>query len=189
MPLIFTETRLKGVFAIDLAPQPDDRGFFARSYCRREFEQHGLNPRVVQCNVSYNRHRGTLRGMHYQTPPDAEAKLIRCSRGALYDVVVDLREDAPTFRQWVGIELRAEPGRPSRMVYVPEGFAHGFLTLEDDTEVFYQMSAFYAPDAARGFRWNDPAFGIEWPEPVRVISDRDRLYPDFAAARPQAVAP
>jgi dTDP-4-dehydrorhamnose 3,5-epimerase len=182
--MIFRESRLKGVFEIDVEPHADERGFFARSYCWREFEAHGLNPRVVQCNVSHNRRRGTLRGMHYQTPPDAEAKLIRCVRGAIYDVVIDIRVDSPTFRQWIAAELRAEPGRPPRMVYVPEGFAHGFLTLEDDTEVLYQMSEFFAPQAARGFRWNDSAFGVDWPEPVRVISDRDRTYPDFVVAGP-----
>lgn len=181
--MIFRETRLKGVFEIDLAPQQDERGFFARSYCRREFEAHGLNPQVAQCNVSYNRQRGTLRGMHYQLAPDAEAKLIRCVRGALYDVVIDVRGDSPTFRQWTAVELRAGNGTPSRMLYVPEGFAHGFLTLEDHTEVFYQMSSFYAPEAARGFRWNDPGFSVDWPEPVRVISERDRSYPDFVVDR------
>ena len=184
--MIFREKSLTGVFEIELTPQADDRGFFARSYCWREFQAHGLNPQVVQCNVSYNRQRGTLRGMHYQTAPDVEAKLIRCARGALYDVVVDIRADSPTFRQWTAAELRTEAGTPSRMLYVPEGFAHGFLTLEDDTEVFYQMSGFYAPQAARGFRWNDPAFEIEWPEPMRVISDRDRTYPDFSWTRPRA---
>jgi dTDP-4-dehydrorhamnose 3,5-epimerase len=183
--MIFKETRLKGAYEIDLQLHADERGAFARSYCWREFEEHGLNPRVVQCNVSYNEARGTLRGMHYQTAPDAEAKLIRCARGALYDVIVDLREDSPTFGQWTAAELRAEVGTPSRMLYVPAGFAHGFLTLEDDTEVFYQMSEFYSPQAARGFRWNDPAFAIEWPEPMRVISDRDRTYPDFAVTPPR----
>jgi dTDP-4-dehydrorhamnose 3,5-epimerase len=181
--MIFLETRLKGVFEIDLTVHDDERGWFARSYCWREFQAHGLNPRVVQCNLSYNRSRGTLRGMHYQDASDAEAKLIRCVRGALYDVAVDVRADSPTFGQWTAVELRAEPGRPSRMLYLPEGVAHGFLTLEDDTEVFYQMSEFYAPQAARGFRWNDPAFSVDWPAPVRVISDRDRSYPDFAVGR------
>jgi dTDP-4-dehydrorhamnose 3,5-epimerase len=187
--MTFAEAPLKGVFLIDMAPREDERGFFARSYCWREFEQHGLNPRVVQCNVSFNRDRGTLRGMHYQTAPSAEAKLIRPVRGALYDVVVDLRDESTTFGRWFGTELRSAPGHPSRMLYVPEGFAHGFLTLEDDTEVFYQMSEFYAPEEARGFRWNDPAFRIEWPEPVRVISDRDRDYPDFAGRPAQVAAP
>jgi dTDP-4-dehydrorhamnose 3,5-epimerase len=186
--MIFTEARIKGVYTIDLAPHEDERGFFARSYCWREFEAHGLNPRVVQCSVSYSRRRGTLRGMHYQAPPDAEAKLVRCVRGAIYDVAVDLRADSPTYRQWTAIELRAEPGRPARMLYVPEEFAHGFLTLEDDTEVFYQISEFFTPHAAQGFRWNDPAFAIVWPEPVRVISDRDRTYPDFIVDRTQAAA-
>jgi dTDP-4-dehydrorhamnose 3,5-epimerase len=182
--MLFKETRLKGAYEIGIELHPDERGSFARTYCWREFEALGLNPRVVQCNVSCNRRRGTLRGMHYQEAPNEEAKLIRCTRGALYDVIVDLRPDSPTLRQWVAVELSAQPGKPSGMLYVPAGFAHGFQTLEDDTEIFYQMSEFYAPEAARGFRWNDPTFGIEWPEPVRVISDRDRSYPDFAATRP-----
>jgi dTDP-4-dehydrorhamnose 3,5-epimerase len=177
--MIFQETLLKGVFTIDLEPQGDDRGMFARSYCSREFVAHGLNPRVVQCNVSYNRYRGTLRGMHHQQHPHAEAKLIRCVRGALFDVAVDIRPDSPTAGQWTAAELRAEPGRPSRMLYIPEGCAHGFLTLEDDTEIVYQMSEFYAPEAQRGFRWNDPQFAIAWPESPRIMSDRDRSYPDF----------
>ena len=186
--MIFKETRLNDVFEIELTPHGDERGFFARTYCWREFEARGLNPRIVQCNVSYNRMRGTLRGMHYQEAPHREAKLIRCVRGALYDVVIDLRPDSPTFRQWAAVELRGEPIQASRMLYVPEGFAHGFQTLEDDTEVFYQMSEFYAPEAARGFRWNDPAFSVDWPEPVRVISDRDRSYPDFAVGRPEVAS-
>ena len=172
IPVNFQETSLKGVVEIYLDPHEDDRGFFARSYCWREFQSHGLNPRVVQCNLWSNRQRGTLRGMHYQEGVHGESKLIRCARGALHDVVVDVRPDSPTFRQWTAVELRTEPGRPSRMLYVPEGFAHGFLTLEDDTEVFYQMSEFHEPTASRGFRWNDPAFSIKWPEAVRVISER-----------------
>jgi dTDP-4-dehydrorhamnose 3,5-epimerase len=182
--MLFRETRLKGAYEIELELHPDERGSFARTYCWREFEAHGLNPRVVQCNVSCNRKRGTLRGMHFQAAPNEEAKLIRCLRGALYDVIVDLRPDSPTLRQWTAVELSARPGHPSGMLYVPAGFAHGFQTLEDDTEIFYQMSEFYAPEAARGFRWNDPVFAIDWPEPVRVISDRDRGYPDFAETRP-----
>jgi dTDP-4-dehydrorhamnose 3,5-epimerase len=177
--MIFTETRLQGAYEIDLDVHTDDRGYFARSYCWQEFQARGLNPKVVQCNVSYNKKRGTLRGMHYQEAPHEEAKLIRCVRGALYDVLIDLRPESPTFRQWTAVELRARPDKPSRMVYLPEGFAHGFQTLEDDTEVVYQMSEFYAPAAARGFRWNDPAFAVDWPEPVRVMSDRDSSYPDF----------
>jgi len=187
-PMIFRETRLKGAYEIDLELYEDDRGSFGRSYCSREFEAHGINPRVVQCNISYNRKRGTLRGMHYQEAPHQEAKLIRCVRGAVYDVIVDLRPESPTFREWVAVELRAGPGSPSHMVYVPEGFAHGFQTLEDDTEVFYQMSEFYAPHAASGFRWNDPAFTVEWPETVRAMSDRDRSYPDFLVTLPKAAS-
>jgi dTDP-4-dehydrorhamnose 3,5-epimerase len=186
--MVFQRTPVVGVFEIEPEPREDDRGFFARSYCWREFVAHGLNPQVVQCNVSYNRLRGTLRGMHYQIAPSHEAKLIRCVRGSLYDVAVDVRPGSPTFRHWVAAELRAAPGQPSRMLYVPEGVAHGFLTLEDDTEVIYQMSEFHAPEAARGFRWNDPAFAVDWPEPVRVISDRDRSYPDFVTERSQVNA-
>jgi dTDP-4-dehydrorhamnose 3,5-epimerase len=184
----FRETRLKGAYEIDLELHSDDRGSFARTYCWREFEAHGLNPRVVQCNVSCNKQRGTLRGMHYQEAPYQEDKLIRCLRGALYDVIVDLRRDSPTFRQWTAVELRAQPGQPSGMLYVPAGFAHGFQTLEDDTEVSYQMSEFFAPEAAQGFRWNDPAIAIDWPEPVRMMSDRDRQYPDLAATRPKVAS-
>jgi dTDP-4-dehydrorhamnose 3,5-epimerase len=170
---------LKGAFEIAPEPHGDERGSFARTFCVDEFAAHGLNPRVVQCNVSYNRTRGTLRGMHYQEAPYAEAKLIRCASGALYDVIVDLRDGSPTFGEWIGVELRGAPGKPSRMLYVPEGFAHGFLTLEDDTEIVYQMSALYVPGSARGFRWNDDRFGIEWPEAIHVMSERDRTYPDF----------
>ncbi len=182
--MIFRETDLKGVYQIVLECQWDERGFFARSYCRQEFEAHGLDPCVAQCNVSYNRQRGTLRGMHYQAAPYGEAKLIRCLRGALYDVVIDIRRESPTLGRWLGIELRAEAGQPSSMVYVPEGCAHGFLTLEDDTEILYQMSAVHVPTAARGFRWDDSAFGVDWPAPVRVISNRDRTYPDFLMPEP-----
>jgi dTDP-4-dehydrorhamnose 3,5-epimerase len=177
--MVFSETPLSGVYAIELDLYTDARGSFARSYCVRDFEARGLNPRVAQCNVSHNRSRGTLRGMHYQVAPHEEAKLVRCTRGAMYDVVVDLRPQSSTYLRWAAFDLRALPGRPSTQVYIPPGCAHGFLTLEDDTEVFYQMSEFYAPEAAHGFRWDDPAFGIEWPEPVRLISDRDRTYPDF----------
>ena len=175
--MIFRETDLPGAYVIDLEPHRDERGFFARAWCQREFEAHGLNPRLVQCNISYNETRGTLRGMHYQAPPHEEAKLVRCTRGRLYDVIIDLRSDSPTYKEHVGIELNDEN---RTMLYVAEGFAHGFLTLEDDTEVFYQMSAFYAPEVARGVRWDDPAFDIYWPAPVRHIKDRDQHYPDFA---------
>jgi dTDP-4-dehydrorhamnose 3,5-epimerase len=186
--MIFIDSGLRGVVEITLEVHEDERGMFARSYCWHEFEAHGLNPRVVQCNVSYNRTRGTLRGMHYQSEGHEEAKLIRCTRGAVYDVAVDIRPDSPTFGEWTAAELRAEPGRASHMLYLPEGIAHGFLTLEDDTEVFYQMSEFYSPEAARGFRWDDPAFSIQWPEAVRVISDRDRSYPDFDVRSAKVVA-
>lgn len=174
--MIFRETDVPGAYVIDLDRHADERGFFARSWCRRAFREHGLNPRIVQCNISYNEARGTLRGMHYQMPPHEEAKLVRCTRGRIYDVIIDLRRDSPAFTQYVGIELN---DRNRTMLYVPEGVAHGFLTLDDDTEVFYQMSAFYAPEAARGVRWNDPAFGIDWPAPVRQIKERDARYPDF----------
>lgn len=174
--MIFTETKLKGAFLIDIERLEDDRGFFARSWCRREFEEHGLNPGIAQCNVSFNARKGTLRGMHYQIEPGQEAKLVRCTRGSICDVIVDVRPHAPTFKHHVSIVLTAEN---RRMLFVPEGFAHGFLTLEDATEVHYQMSEFHAPDRARGFRWNDPAFRISWPAEVKVMSERDRTYPDF----------
>jgi dTDP-4-dehydrorhamnose 3,5-epimerase len=176
--MIFRETKLKGAYVVDIEKLEDERGFFARSWCQKEFEAHGLNPRLVQCNISFNARKGTMRGMHYQTQPFEEAKLIRCTRGAIHDVIVDIRPDSPTFREYVGILLTADN---RRMLYAPEGFAHGFLTLDDNTEVFYQMSEFYAPECAKGFRWNDPAFRIAWPEVVQVISERDRAYPDFTS--------
>lgn len=154
----------------------DQRGFFARTYCEREFESHKLNSHFVQCNISFNKLRGTLRGMHFQTRPHEEAKLIRCTRGAIYDVIIDLRPESATFKQYFSAVLSAENGK---MLYVPGGFAHGFQTLEDNAEVFYQMSQFYAPEHARGVRWNDPAFGIAWPADERIILDRDKSYPDF----------
>ena len=172
----FVETPLKGAFIIEPERLEDDRGFFARTWCKREFEAHGLNPNMVQCNVSFNRVRGTLRGMHYQAPPFEEAKLVRCTMGAIYDVLIDLRRGSLTFKQYFAVEISS---RNFLMAYIPEGFAHGFLTLENNTEVFYQMSEFYAPDHARGVRWYDPTFGIEWPAEVKVISERDRTYPDF----------
>ena len=178
--MIFRETGLSGAYAIEPQRIEDERGFFARSWCRREFEGRGLNPNLVQCNISYNAAKGTLRGMHYQLAPFEEAKLIRCTRGSLYDVIVDIRPASPTFGTSFGLTLTSEN---RTMLYVPEGFAHGFLTMEDHTEVFYQMSQFYAPEHARGFRWSDPAFAIQWPGEVRVISDRDRSYPDFSVPR------
>ena len=172
----FQETKLAGVFEIHLEPKADERGFFARTWCREEFRDRGLNDNIVQCSVSLNRRRGTLRGVHYQAAPFAETKIVRCTSGAIYDVVVDLRTQSPTFREWFATVLDAE-SRGS--LYIPEGCAHGFLTLTDESEVLYQMSEFYHPDAGRGVRWNDPAFQIAWPEQVEVISERDRTYPDF----------
>lgn len=174
--MIFTETKLQGAFILELEKREDYRGFFARSWCQREFQAHNLNPRLVQCNISFNRMKGTLRGMHYQAAPLAEAKLVRCTAGALYDVIIDLRPDSPTYKQHVGEVLSAAN---YKMLYVPEGFAHGFQTLRDDTEIFYQMSEFYSPEHARGVRYNDPAFGIKWMIGNPVIVDRDRNYPDF----------
>ena len=174
--MIFKETDLKGAFVLELERLTDDRGFFARSWCRKEFIEHGLNPQLVQCNVSFNKRSNTLRGMHYQVAPYEEAKLVRCTRGSIYDVIIDLRPESGTFARCFGILLDAER---RNMIYIPEGFAHGFLTLEDDTEILYQMSEFYEPSSARGVRWNDPAFDIRWPADVSVISDRDRSYPDF----------
>jgi dTDP-4-dehydrorhamnose 3,5-epimerase len=174
--LNFLPTALAGAYIIDLEPQTDGRGFFARAWCQREFEQHGLNSRVVQCSVSYNRRKGTWRGMHYQEAPHEEAKLVRCTMGSICDVIVDLRPGSPTFKEHLTVILSAEN---RKMLYIPEKFAHGFLTLEDNTEVFYQMSEFHAPESARGFRWNDPYFGIRLPLEVAVISERDRDYPDF----------
>jgi dTDP-4-dehydrorhamnose 3,5-epimerase len=172
----FIETELSGAFVIELERHPDERGFFARSFCQNEFGEHGLATAFVQSNVSFNEHGGTLRGMHYQVEPHREAKLVRCTAGALYDVIIDFRSDSPTRFSWVGVELSAEN---RRMLYVPEGFAHGFVTLEPATEVFYEMSSFHQPDAARGLRWNDPYFAIEWPRPAEVISERDASYSDF----------
>ena len=172
----FLPTPLGGAHVVELEPQEDERGYFARSFCREEFAQRGLKSEFAQCSVSLNHRRGTLRGMHYQVKPHQEAKLVRCTRGRIQDVIVDLRAGSPSFKQWLAVELSADN---SRMLYVPEGFAHGFLTLADDTEVFYQISEVHHPESARGFRWNDPAFGIAWPAPVQVISDRDRDYPNF----------
>jgi dTDP-4-dehydrorhamnose 3,5-epimerase len=171
----FSPTRLQGAHLIELEKFHDDRGYFARSWCRREFVEHGLDPGLAQCSISFNTKRGTVRGMHYQVSPAAESKLVRCSRGALFDVILDLRPGSATFLQWLGVELTAENGK---MLFIPEGFAHGFQTLADDTEIFYQISEFYSPQHARGVRWNDSLFGIQWPEPVTVISERDSRYPD-----------
>ena len=172
----FHETQLKGVFEIHLEAKPDKRGFFARCWCQNEFERNNLNSKLVQCSISFNAKRGTLRGMHYQAEPYAEAKLVRCTSGSIYDVILDLRPSSPTFKSSISVVLTAAN---RNMVYVPEGCAHGFLTLEDETEVFYQMSEFYNAESARGVRWDDPRFRIAWPSPVEVISERDRTYRDF----------
>ena len=174
--MIFVETKLQGAFVIEPEKHADERGFFARTFCNHEFEEHGLNSQVAQCNVSFNRKKGTLRGMHYQAAPWSEAKLVRCTAGSIYDVIIDLRKDSATFKQHVAVELSAAN---HKMLYVPEGFAHGFQTLEDHCEIFYQMSQFYSKEHSCGVRWNDPAFGIAWPEADRIIVDRDRAYPDF----------
>ena len=175
--MIFTETPLKGAFVIEPEIIKDERGFFARTFCLEEFAAHGLNPNVAQCNISFNPKKGTLRGMHYQAKPREETKLVRCTLGAIYDVIIDLRPNSATSKRWFAVELSADN---RKMLYIPEGFAHGFQTLEDNTEVFYQMSEFYAPEQARGIRWDDPAFAIKWPPaPERLISDKDQRYPDF----------
>jgi dTDP-4-dehydrorhamnose 3,5-epimerase len=174
--MIFHQTDLMGVIEVRLDPKTDERGFFARSWCQDEFKAHGLNPALVQCNVSFNKRKGTLRGMHYQVAPFEESKLVRCTSGAIYDVVLDLRRQSATFKSWIAVTLTAAN---RNAIYVPEGCAHGFVTLEDCTEVFYQMSEFYSAASARGVRWDDPAFRIEWPEDVEVLSERDRTYPDF----------
>ncbi|HEY3041161.1 MAG TPA: dTDP-4-dehydrorhamnose 3,5-epimerase [Pyrinomonadaceae bacterium] len=181
--MIFTETKLHGAYIIEPELIEDERGFFVRTWSREEFAAHGLNPKVVQCNTSFNKEQGTLRGMHYQIPPHEEAKLVRCTAGTIYDVIIDLREDSPTRSKWISVELSASN---RLMVYVPEGFAHGFQTLEDETEVFYQVSAYYHSESARGVCWNDPAFGIDWPLAISVISERDRTHPFIDAARKES---
>lgn len=174
----FTESILKGAYLIEPERNVDERGFFARTYCSHEFDRQGIDFSPAQCSVSFNKKRGTLRGMHYQDRPHAEAKLVRCTMGAIYDVIVDVRPESPTYGRWVSVELSSE----NRLaMYVPEGFAHGFQTLTDDAEIYYQMSKPYVPQVTLGFRWNDPQFGIHWPLDVCVISERDGRYPDFAS--------
>ncbi len=173
----FTPTVLAGAYIIDIEPIADERGFFTRSWCRREFEAHGLNPNLVQCSISYNEKRGTLRGMHYQSLPHQETKVVSCIHGAIYDVIVDLRPASSTFKQWIKVELSVEN---RRMIYIPKGFAHGFQSLVDRSEVFYQVSEFYCPESALSVRWDDPAFRIKWPSvEQRIMSERDRNYSDF----------
>ena len=172
----FTETQLKGAYIIEPELLTDERGFFARSWCQKEFTERGLNPNLVQCNISFNLKKGTLRGMHYQAKPHEEAKLVRCTMGAIYDVIVDIRPESPTFKQWVAVKLTAEN---RKMLYIPEDMAHGFQTLVDNTEVFYQMSEFYHSESSTGLRWDNPVFEIEWPIEVKIISDKDSSYKDL----------
>ena len=172
--MIFTESPLSGAYVVDMERLPDERGFFARSYCADEFSARGFGPELRQCSVSYNARKGTLRGMHYQVAPHEEHKLVRCTAGAIFDAIVDIRTTSPTYRRWFGTELTAEN---RRSLFIPPGFAHGFVSLTDDTEVYYMISVAHAPKFSRGVRWNDPAFAIEWPLPPAVISARDAAYP------------
>jgi dTDP-4-dehydrorhamnose 3,5-epimerase len=175
--VIFEETKLPGAYVIDLERREDERGFFARTFCANEFGEHGLNARLVQANTSWNPRQGTLRGMHFQNTPHAEVKVVRATRGAIHDVIIDLRPDSPTYKQWIGVDLTQEN---RRALYVPEGFAHGFQTLVPDTEVHYLVTEFYTPEAEGGVRWDDPAFGIEWPDPANAfLSPKDATWPDF----------
>lgn len=174
--MIFAEAGLPGVYEVQIELKPDERGFFARTWCRNEFASKALDTQLVQCSLSYNTKKGTLRGMHFQASPHAETKLVRCTKGSIYDVVLDLRQESQAYRRWIGVVLSADK---RNALYVPKGCAHGFLTLEDDTEIFYQMSDFYDAGSSRGVRWNDPAFGIVWPTKVEMISSRDANYPDF----------
>ena len=175
----FVPTAIPGVVVVELEPHADDRGFFARSWCEQEAAAHGLSFGTAQCNVSFNHRKGTLRGMHYQMPPHEERKVVRCIAGALLDVVVDVRPESPAFGHHVAVELTAAN---RKAVHIPTGCAHGFLTLSDDTEAFYQMSSLYSAAHGQGFRWDDPFFQIEWPNAIEVISERDRTYPDFTPA-------
>ena len=175
--MVFTELPLKGAWVIDIARFEDERGFFARTWASEEFTSRGLDPSLAQCNVAWNHRRGTLRGMHFQRAPMQEVKIVRCTRGAIHDVIVDLRPDSPTFCEWTAIELTEDN---HRMLYIPQGFAHGYQTLVDGVETYYHVSAAYSPEHADGVRWNDPRFGISWPLEVSVISARDERWPDFA---------
>ena len=176
--MIFRETKFDGAFIIEPEKHADERGFFARAFCQKELNSLGLNSIFVQANIGFSSIKGTLRGIHYQTKPYQEAKLIRCTNGILFDVIVDLRKDSRTYCQWLGIELNAEN---HTAIYMPEGFAHGYLTLKNDTEIFYMVSQFYEPNFERGIRWDDPTFNIDWPDiPDMVISDKDKCWPDYA---------
>jgi dTDP-4-dehydrorhamnose 3,5-epimerase len=176
--MIFIETKLKNAFIIESERIEDHRGFFARAWCKNEFKAHGLNDRLVQCNLSFNRHRGTIRGMHYQESPHEETKIVRCTRGAIYDVIIDLRRESATYLKWIGVELTAEN---RKMLYIPEGFAHGYQTLENNTEIFYLTSQFFSPESERGVCWDDPTFAIEWRVSDNlVISEKDRNWQKYA---------
>ncbi|MDB5411226.1 MAG: dTDP-4-dehydrorhamnose 3,5-epimerase [Rhodospirillales bacterium] len=175
----FVATRLAGAFLIEIEPHEDERGSFARTWCGREFAARGLVIEIAQCSLSTNKRAGTVRGLHFQRAPHDEVKLVRCQRGAIFDVIVDLRPDSATFRRWQGFELSADNHRE---LYVPQGFAHGFQTLTDDAEIFYQISEYYVSEAAGGVRWDDPAFRVVWPLPISTISDKDRHWPDFQSA-------
>jgi dTDP-4-dehydrorhamnose 3,5-epimerase len=175
--VILKRTKLSGAFVIAIERLEDQRGFFARGWCKKEFESHGLESTLVQANISMNKKRGTLRGMHYQTSPYEEAKLVRCTRGSVYDVIIDLREDSSTYKQWLGVKLTSDN---YKMLYVPKGFAHGYQTLEDNTELFYHVSTFFTPTAERGVLYDDPVFAISWPLEVQVISDKDKSWPAYA---------
>jgi dTDP-4-dehydrorhamnose 3,5-epimerase len=175
--MLFTETHIPGVYTLDIEKRGDERGFFARTFCEKELELQGLETRFVQQNASFSAQKGTLRGLHFQRAPDAEVKLIRCVRGAILDLAIDLRPESATFRRWITLELTAEN---RRLAYIPRGFAHGFMTLTDDTEVSYLVSAFYKPEAEGGVRWNDPAFGLELPFEPTVVSPKDASWPDFS---------
>jgi dTDP-4-dehydrorhamnose 3,5-epimerase len=182
LTVIFTETKLQGAFIIDLERREDERGFFARAFCQNEFTEHGLNPTIAQANVAYNHRRGTLRGMHFQFPPAAETKLVRCPRGAILDIIVDLRPESPTYLEHIAVELNEENHRG---LYVPERFAHGYQVLEDDTETSYQVGEFYTPGVEGGLMYDDPRLGLEWPLPVAVISEKDAQWPSLDEAEPE----
>jgi dTDP-4-dehydrorhamnose 3,5-epimerase len=175
--MLYKETNLPGAYIITLQPKEDERGFFARTFCKKEMEQYRLHTNFVQCNVSYNRKKGTLRGLHFQAAPHGEVKIVSCHRGVLFDVIVDIRKESPTYGKWFGIELSADN---HQALYVPEGFAHGFQTLTDDVEVFYLMGNFYEPTAARGIRWDDASIGIEWPVKNPIMSEQDKKFPELA---------
>ena len=172
--MIFRETKLAGAFVIELERREDDRGYFARTFCQREFDEHGLEPFIAQANLAYNKRRGTLRGMHFQYPPAAETKLVRCTRGAILDIIVDVRPESPTYLEHISVELSADN---AFALYVPRRFAHGYQVLEDGTETSYQVGEFYTPETEGGLRYDDPALGLSWPLPVTELSDKDRVWP------------